>query len=72
MVSDFCAEIRGEVLDPNGPRPPRFDDGRKAVEVLDAMRRSANSVPPGSPAVLGEEAVGPSDVAARQRDGERP
>jgi predicted dehydrogenase len=42
LVTDFCREVRGESLDSTGPKAPTFEDGRKAVEVLDAMRRSAS------------------------------
>jgi predicted dehydrogenase len=43
LVFDFCREVRGESLDSTGPQAPTFEDGRRAVEVLDAMRRSAGS-----------------------------
>ncbi|HXA34143.1 MAG TPA: Gfo/Idh/MocA family oxidoreductase [Acidimicrobiales bacterium] len=41
LVTDFCREVRGESLDAAGPQAPTFEDGRKAVQVLDAIRRSA-------------------------------
>ena len=41
LVDDFCREVRGAAPRRGGPRPPTFEDGRRAVEILDSIRRSS-------------------------------